>query len=668
MKTILVADSAGFCFGVKRAVENTYKIAEESKKKIYTYGPVIHNETVISDLKKHGVDIIENLKAADKDSLVIIRAHGIGKKEYEYMVENNIEYVDLTCPYVKKIHNIVEKCYAEGKKIVVIGKKNHPEVAGINGWCDNSAVILYEEEITKELEDKFKAMDNIAVVAQTTINTEKFYNYIKFLKNTCKNIEVFDTICTTTSNRQEEAKKLASQSELMIVVGGKSSSNSYELYLKCKEVCENTILIQTAEDLKGKCFTEEKIAITAGASTPSHIIKEVLNIMSEEKIMSAAGEESFADMLESYPNSSLHNGQVVMGIVDRVSPNEINVNLPGYKGVGIISLDNLSDDPQFKPEDNFKVGDEIEAIVIKKNDVEGTVQLSKKRVDVIKNSESIKAAFESQEILTGKVVEINKGGLAVLVNSFRVFVPNSLATERFTEDLSYLMNTEVSLKIIEFDDRKRRAIGSVKAVIMEEKKKVRDAFWADIEVNKEYKGVVKSLTNFGAFVDLGGVDGLVHISELSWGRIKHPSEVVNVGDILDVYVKEIDAEKKKISLGFKKAEDNPWLKIANEYNVGDVIECKIVRLVSFGAFAEVIPFVDGLIHISQIANKRIDKPADVLTVGETVSAKIIELDVENQKISLSIRALIAPEAPAAEEVAAEEVAAETETVEETTEE
>lgn len=380
--------------------------------------------------------------------------------------------------------------------------------------------------------------------------------------------------------------------------------------------------------------------------------------MSEVKTM-PNGEENFADILENYLNSSLHIGQVVKGTVDRVSPTEINVNIIGFKGVGIISLDDLTDDPQAKTSDVAKIGDEIEAMVIKKNDLEGYVLLSKKKVDSYKNIEKIKAYAESQEIVNGKVVEINKGGASVLVDSVKVFVPNSLATERFTEDISFLMNTEVALKIIDFDERRKRAVGSIKAVLVEEKKKLQDAFWADAEVGKVYQGTVKSLTNFGAFVDLGGVDGLVHISELSWGRIKHPSEVLKEGDVAEVYIKDIDQETKKISLGFKKAEDNPWVKVANQIKVGDTIECKIVRLVPFGAFAEIIPFVDGLIHISQISDKRINKPADELQIGEVVEAKVIDMDLEKQKISLSIRALleniIIDEAAPAEEVA-EEVA------------
>ncbi len=669
---IKVAGTAGFCFGVKRAVEETYALSTRKDKKIFTYGPVIHNEQVVSDLEKNGVFIIEDLNSLDSDSLVIIRAHGVGKRVYEYLEKKGIEYVDLTCPFVKKIHNIVETSYKKGRNIVLIGKKNHPEVIGINGWCNDSAVILYEESEAEALEllgDK----DNLAVVAQTTINKEKFYNYVKFLKNTCKNIDIFDTICNATSERQAEAIELAKESDTMIVVGGKNSSNTNELFHRAKEILDSTYMIEDASQLDFSLVKGEKIAITAGASTPAYIIKEVLNIMSEEKVM-PVGEENFADMLENYLNSSLRSGQIVKGTVERVSPNEINVNIPGYKGVGVISLDGLSDDSQFKPEEHFKVGDEIEAMVIKKNDVEGTVLLSKKRVDSQKNIEIIRAAFENGEILTGKVIDVNKGGVTVIVSSCKIFVPNSLATERATDDKNMLLNTEVSLKIIDFDDRKRRAVGSIKAVIDDEKKKLQEEFWANVSEGKEYEGIVKSLTNFGAFVDLGGVDGLVHISELSWGRIKHPSEIVKVGDMIKVFIKEINAEQKKISLGFKKAEDNPWTKIEKEYKVDDVITCKIVRLVPFGAFAEIIPFVDGLIHISQISNKRIDKPADVLTVGDEVEAKIIEIDLEAKKISLSIRALLKEEpVEAAEEVveeAAEEVVEEAteEVVEETTEE
>jgi 4-hydroxy-3-methylbut-2-enyl diphosphate reductase len=668
---IQVAKNAGFCFGVDRAVSATYEQLKESEKKLFTLGEIIHNEQVIADLEKKGVSVIENLKDVNPvTDKVIIRAHGVSKQIYDELEARNIEYLDCTCPYVKKIHNIVHEKFLDGYHIVVIGKSQHPEVIGINGWCENTATILYDEE--KCLQD-LKKYDKMAIVAQTTIDKVKFYKIIKILKNYCNEIQIFDTICSATSKRQDEAEKIAKESDVMIVVGGKDSSNSKELYLKCKHLCPQTYLIQTADQLAGKeRFSGKKIGITAGASTPAYIIKEVLNIMSEEKIISN-GEENFADILEQYLNSSIHTGQVIKGTVDRVSATEVNVNIPGYKGVGVISLDNLTDDPQVKANDLLNVGDEIEAFVIKTNDVEGIVQLSKKRVDSMKNIEKIKEAFETQEILTGKVVEINKGGLSALVNHVKVFVPNSLATERYTEDISFLMGTEVSLKIIDFNEQRRRAVGSIKAVLMEKKKEQQEKFWADAEVGKAYSGVVKSLTNFGAFVDLGGVDGLIHITELSWGRIKHPSEIVNVGDIVDVYIKDLDTENKKISLGFKKAEDNPWLKVQNEMKVGDVINVKVVRLVPFGAFAEVIPFVDGLIHISQISDKRIAKPADVLTIGEQVDAKIIELDIEKQKISLSIRALIeegkaAEAAVASEEVAAEEVKSEETTVEPVAEE
>lgn len=653
---IQVAKNAGFCFGVNRAVSATYEQIKQSKKNLFTLGEIIHNEQVIDDLEKKGVSVIETLADINPETdKVIIRAHGVSKQIYDELEERNIEYLDCTCPYVKKIHNIVHEKFLDGYHIVVVGKSQHPEVIGINGWCENTATILYDEE--KCLQD-LKKYDKIAIVAQTTIDKVKFYKIIKILKNYCNEIQIFDTICSATSKRQDEAEKIAKESDVMIVVGGKDSSNSKELYLKCKHLCPQTYLIQTADQLAGKeQLTGQKIGITAGASTPAYIIKEVLNIMSEEKIISN-GEENFADILEQYLNSSIHTGQVIKGTVDRVSATEVNVNIPGYKGVGVISLDNLTDDPQVKATDLLNVGDEIEAFVIKTNDVEGIVQLSKKRVDSMKNMEKIKEAFETQEILTGKVVDINKGGLSALVNHVRVFVPNSLATERYTEDISFLMGTEVSLKIIDFNEQRRRAVGSIKAVLMEKKKELQEKFWADAEVGKAYSGIVKSLTNFGAFVDLGGVDGLIHITELSWGRIKHPSEIVNVGDVVDVYIKDLDSENKKISLGFKKAEDNPWLKVQSEMKVGDVINVKVVRLVPFGAFAEVIPFVDGLIHISQISDKRIAKPADVLTIGQQVDAKIIELDIEKQKISLSIRALLeeekAEEAAAPAEDAAEE--------------
>lgn len=647
--SVRVAKTAGFCYGVKRAVDEVYRRVENGEK-IGVLGELIHNHNVIDDLKSRGVKIYEDISEAEQDRTLVIRTHGVKKEIIDEITAKGIEYVDLTCPFVAKIHRIVREHHEKGFQIVIVGDKNHPEVIGINGWCGGDAFITYDEncKLPQNLAEK-----EVCVVAQTTINKEIFGKIVQIIKNTCKSVVVFDTICNATKDRQSEAAALSAESDVMFVVGGTKSSNTAKLFEIAKANCPEAYFIETAADIPaGVKYKNKKIGITAGASTPGRIIEEVFTTMDEKM----TNEESFAELFAQSESKTLNNGDIVDATVVEIRNNEVIVDLGGFKYNGQLAADQLSDDPYAKVTDLVKPGDEIKVYVVGVNDAEGKVVLSRKKVVAAESWNKMKEAYENKEVLEGKIIKSVKGGVIALVNQTQVFVPARHAALRFVQDLDTLLNTEVKLRLIDMDERKKRFVGSVRSVLEEEKKAVEDAFWSAAEAGKEYTGAVKSLTSFGAFVDLGGVDGLVHISELSWNKIKHPSEVVKEGDVITVYIKDLNPETKKISLGYKKAEDNPWVIAKAKYNVGDVVKCKVVRIMPFGAFCEIMPNVDGLIHISQIADRRIGKPEDVLTIGDEVEAKITAIDWDANKISLSIRALIEPaveEKPAESKVEAE---------------
>jgi len=649
---IMVAKTAGFCFGVARAVNFAYDMVQSQKTPgtIIGLGELIHNGHVIKELEDKGMVFKEHVSDIGYASQVIIRAHGVGPSIIEGLSKRQCEIFDYTCPYVKKIHQIVSKKYKEGCQIVIIGNKNHPEVIGINGWCENTAIVLddVDENILSKIGEKC-----IHLVAQTTFNKKKFYEIVNFIKKNCKMVAISDTICNATVKRQEETFALSQICDIMIVIGGRKSSNTVKLYEICMENCKEVYLIENFEDLPQNINFKKKIGITAGASTPSCIIEEVICKMEEKEMTSVAQnsdneEMSFAEAFEQ-SLKTLNTGDVVKGTVAEVRPNEVIVDL-GFKSDGIIPLSELTDDPDMTPEKLVKVGDEIEVFVVGVNDAEGKTLLSRKKLEAIAGWKTITEAYDKGEILTGKVIQVVNGGMIVSTTGTRVFVPISQANDRYTQDLTPFMGKEVTYKILEINEKRRKVVGSVKAVLQEQNKILEDKFWGEAEAGKKYSGVVKSLTPFGAFIDLGGVDGLLHISEISWSRIKHPSDVLSVGQLLEVYIKDLNVETKKISLGFKKIEDNPWAIAQNKFNEGDVVSVKVVRMLPFGAFAELLPSVDGLIHISQISNKRIAQPSDCLEIGQVVDAQITALDWENKKISLSIRALLPKEeapAPAA---------------------
>ncbi len=542
--------------------------------------------------------------------------------------------------------------------VLIAGNSVHPEVEGIIGHCSTECHTFKNSEEIDEIYNNILKKNNkqVFVVAQTTFDTKEWKKCVKKIKKLCTNAKIFDTICNATSVRQTEADLLAAQSDFMVVIGDRHSSNTGKLFDICKRQCDNTVLIETADELDAlQVSVAEKIGVTAGASTPARIIKEVLDTMSEIKSGVTNGEESFEALLEE-SLKNLNTNERVMGTVLSIAPNEVQVDV-GRKQTGFIPASELSNDPNAKPEDIVKVGDKIELLIMKTNDQEGTIMLSKRRVDAAKGWEILESKVESQDVLTGKVTEAVKGGVIVIYNDVRVFIPASQATATRDESLEDLVGKEVQFRLIEVSQRgrRKRAIGSIRSVLKEQRAAQREEFWKNCEIGKKYTGVVKSLTSYGAFVDLGGVFGMIHISELSWTHIKHPSEVVNVGDTVEVYVKDINEETKKISLGFKNADENPWEILKNQYPVGTVVKATIVGLTSFGAFANIIPGIDGLIHISQIANKRIEKPADVLSVGETVEAKITAIDFDKKRVSLSMRALL-PEDEQAPAEATEEVA------------
>lgn len=623
---IILAKSAGFCFGVKRAVDYAYSKA--GQQDIYTYGPIIHNKEVTGDLDKKGVKVTENLDEVKKGE-IIIRSHGVPPRVYEDIEKRNLKYTDCTCPFVKKIHNIVRDNYNKGKSIIIVGNKIHPEIIGINGWCANSAVTINSIEEAEKIEiDKTK---DYALVVQTTFQTDVFEKIIACLKEKSDNIEIFRTICSATGDRQKEAVEIAKVADQMIVLGDKSSSNTRKLYEISKKYCENVYLCERICDLQLQNLKKNgTMGITAGASTPSVIIKEAVNAMSEME------NKSFEEMLDD-SLVTLRTGQIVKGTVISVSDaGEVSVNL-GYKSDGIIARSEFSDDDSVNPAEVVKPGDEIEVFVIRVNDGDGNVQLSKKKVDADKNYAVIEEAFNNGSTVTGKVTEQVKGGLIALVNGARVFVPSSQISNRYVEDLSSFIGNEYEFEVLEYDRSKRRIVVGRKVLVQKEIEAKKAEVFSSIKVGDRIEGKVSRIVDFGAFVDLGGVDGLIHISEMSWGRVKKVTDVLSVGDDVTVTVLDINPEKGKISLSLKDLNADPWKDAETKYAVGNVVTGKVVRMVPFGAFVELEEGVDGLVHISQIAYKHVEKPEDELTIGQEIQAKVTELDLAAKKISLSIK-------------------------------
>ena len=693
-KQIILAKTAGFCFGVDRAVNLVYDLVNKGEK-VCTLGPIIHNAQLVDDLKSKGVKIIDDVSQSPEGYTVVVRTHGVEKEVVDELENRKIVYVNATCPFVTKIHNIVKK-QDENTVVLIAGDCNHPEVLGIRSFCNGeSFVFKNENELSNILENHPELSEkSVICVSQTTFSLKEQKKCKKILEKVCTNCKIFDTICNATADRQSEADEISKKSDAMLIIGGRHSSNTCKLRDACSANCPS-FLIETADELHELDLDAyDVIGVTAGASTPALIIKEVLKSMSEEikekevettsavteEVVetaetadkaaqpavkaSADGEASFEELLnESFKENE--NSKVVTGTVVRITPTEVFVDVPGRKQTGVVAMEDLSSSNISKCEDEVSVGDQIQLVIMKTDDQDGVLKLSKRLFDAVKGWDEIVAAKEADEVLEGVVTAIIRGGVLISTKGTRVFVPASLTGVPRNQELSVLKDATVKFKIIDINPARRRAVGSIKVVADAEKKEKQEALWATLHEGDKITGTVKSLTSYGAFVDLGGIDGMIHISELSWSRIKHPSEVVKVGDTVEVTIKALDEETKKISLGFKNIEDNPWEILKNKYPVGSVVDAKIVSFATFGAFANILPTIDGLIHISQISWDRIKAPQDVLNIGDEVKVKIIEIDFDKKRVSLSIKALLDKPEEVIEELAD---APEEEAVEEATQE
>ncbi len=626
MKVIL-AKTAGFCFGVQRAVDTVYQeLSRQDGGPIYTYGPIIHNEEVIKDMKKHGAVVLRSEEELDAvtDGTVIIRSHGVEKRIYDKLEEKHVSIVDATCPYVKKIHKIVQKESSLGNAVIIVGNPKHPEVQGIRGWAGKEAAIVQNAEDIEKL--SIKNDKKVCVVAQTTFNYKKFQDLVEIIREKSYDIIVLNTICNATKERQTEARRIAEEADAMIVIGDKHSSNTQKLFEICAKACDDTYYIQTLDDLNwNQLGSVETVGITAGASTPNKIIEEVQKM----------SELSFEQMLdESF--KTIHNGEVVEGTVIDVKPDEIILNI-GYKADGIITKNEYSNDSSLDLTTVVSVGDAMTVKVLKVNDGEGQVLLTYKRLAAEKSNERLKEAFENKEVLKATVTQILGGGLCAEVEGVRVFIPASLVSDSYEKDLSKYDGKEIEFVISEFNPRRNRVIGDRRQLLVAERAEKQRELFARLQVGDTIEGVVKNVTDFGAFVDLGGVDGLLHISEMSWGRVENPKKVFKVGDNLKVLVKDINDTKVALSLKFP--ETNPWAHASEDFAVGSVITGRVARMTDFGAFVELAPGVDALLHVSQISRAHVDKPSDVLSIGQEIQAKIVDLNEADKKISLSMKAI-----------------------------
>ncbi|MCD8018899.1 MAG: bifunctional 4-hydroxy-3-methylbut-2-enyl diphosphate reductase/30S ribosomal protein S1 [Clostridiales bacterium] len=627
---INIAKSAGFCFGVRRAVDTVYK--ESVKKDVYTYGPIIHNDEVVADLKRQGVGVIHD--SAEFRSLrtgtIIIRSHGVPKAIYDEIADAGLDVIDATCPFVRKIHRIAEKESGEGRVVIIVGSNHHPEVEGIMGWCQTAPIVIENQEQAEAVVAEYDTDTKFTIVSQTTFHYNKFQYLVEFISEKGYDVNVFNTICNVTEERQRETRELAARSDAMIVIGGRHSSNTQKLFEISKKECSNTFYIQTSKDLNMEDFRNIGIlGITAGASTPNNIIKEVHESMAEM---------SFDQMLEE-SFKTIRNGEVVQGTIIDVKEDEIILNI-GYKADGIISRNEYSNDQNLDLTTVAKVGDEMEAKVLKVNDGEGQVLLTYKRLKAEKGNKRLEEAFNNKEVLKATVAKVLDGGLSVVVEDTRVFIPASLVSDTYEKNLKKYDGQEIKFVITEFNPRKRRIIGDRKQLLVAEKKAKQEALFARIEPGMTVEGTVKNVTDFGAFIDLGGADGLLHISEMSWGRVENPKKVFTVGETLNVLIKDIQGEK--IALSLKFPETNPWLHADEKYAVGNIVDGKVARMTDFGAFIELEPGVDALLHVSQIAREHIDKPSDVLKVGQEITAKVVDFKKDDRKISLSVKALDIP--------------------------
>lgn len=649
---IVIAENAGFCFGVRRAIDTAEteaaKAAERGGSRVFSLGHLIHNDTVVRNLEKRGVQVIGSLSEAEAGDTVIIRSHGEPRRVYLEAEERGIRLVDATCPFVDKIHRLVNETELP---VLIAGDEKHPEVKGIAGWCREERPVLIadsRDKTAREIREKAPEAKNFFVVAQTTIKQEMLDEITEELTEEGVKYELHNTICSATSMRQQECEKLARECDAMIVIGDRKSSNTGKLFEISKKHCPETYFVENKEDLPlhliEKC---NKIGAVAGASTPDYTIKEVITSMCENKELTMADLLSEVDIDKSLKLP--RNGEIVDGKVHQVNEGEVIVNL-GVKKDGILPKSEASLEEGQSLADVYKVDDEIKAKVIKTDDGDGGILLSTKKLEYIANWEEIVKAYEDKSVLEVKVTRTVKGGVIAEYKEFSGFIPLSQLSDHFVVDAEEFVGQTMEVKVFRIDPAKTKAVFSHKMYLAEERQKLVKEIWEKLSVGDVVEGTVMRFTDYGAFVDIGGIDGLLHISEISWGKLKHPQEVLSIGDKINVKILSMNEEKEKISLGLKQNTPEPWSVIDEKYEVGQVIEGKVVQIKEYGAFVELEPGLDGLVHISEVAHKRVENIGNELEAGQVVKVKILEIDKDRKRISLSIRETM--EAPAADEAEA----------------
>ena len=674
--TVEIAAHAGFCMGVSRAVEAAEKAVKDGVPSC-TLGELIHNPSVVQDLAEKGLPPVQHPREAC-GRRVLIRSHGVSPDVLDSLREAGCEVMDLTCPFVDKLHRIVAEGSEDGTPVILVGEKEHPEVRGTAGWARGEVLVV----ATPEEAESLPRFDKALAVAQTTFPQERWHAVLRVLEEKVADLRSHCTICSATEIRQREAAELASRADRMIVVGGRNSANTRKLYDLCRARCPETILVESAAEIPPAFANKDPgmIGITAGASTPTDSLKEVVTRMSElenKKLTPAPEEENNEDFMQQVEATMvrIRPGQTVTGKVVQITDDEVSVNI-GYKADGLIKREDLVDQ-------DVKLGDEIEVEVVKVNDGEGNVLLSQRNIVNRKAWDALMAKNEAGEYVEGVGKEAVKGGLIALIDGIRAFVPASQLSQRYVEKIGDFVGKAMRLKIIEVDEQKKRVVASRKTVVAEEAAAKKKEVWDKLEEGMVIHGIVRRLTDFGAFVDLGGVDGLIHITDLSWGRVKHPSDVVKPNQEVDVKILSLDQERDRIQLGYKQLQPRPWDNAAEKYPEGSIVQGKVVRITDFGAFVELEPGLDGLVHISQCARTRIAKVEDAVQVGQSVNVKVLSVDPEKKRISLSIRqaledeeamnaeAAVEPEAEyevvATDETVAEELTEAVEAVEETAE-
>ncbi|WP_077390966.1 bifunctional 4-hydroxy-3-methylbut-2-enyl diphosphate reductase/30S ribosomal protein S1 [Mobilibacterium timonense] len=661
---IITADHAGFCFGVRRAIELTEEQIrlnnerpDDKKISLYTCGQLIHNRAVTERLRENGVGEIQSIDQAGPGDTIIIRSHGEPEEFYKKAEAIGVNLVDTTCVFVGRIHQLVHQAAEEGRKVIIVGSRDHQEVIATNGWCQWKGVIIQDVEEAEKWAENFEQGQDDGlplIVCQTTIRRELLDDILRVLDRYEIRYELKNTICNATRERQDACARLAAEVDMMVVIGDPNSSNSKKLYEIAKKYCKHAVFVRDISDLELKeVHKYNRIGITAGASTPAWIIKEVISSMSQNVITDE--KNPMFDYMDQIEDSLRlpKPGEIVEGEVIDVLDNEVIINM-GCKKDGILRKDEVTLEEGQKLSDVFKVGDTVEAKVMKSDEGDGGISLSKKKLEMNENYKELKEFMENKESINVEFIRAVNGGVIAQYKQVTGFIPMSQLSDRYVEKADEFIGQRADVKVIRVDDRRNRAVFSRKAVLVEEKRKQVEEIWANLNVGDIVEGKVMRFTDYGAFVDIGGVDGLLHISEISWGKLKHPQEVLSIGDIINVKILALNEEKGKISLGLKQTQPEPWSLVGTKYVVGQVIEGKVVQIKEYGAFVELEAGLDGLVHISEIANKRVDSVSDELQVGQVIKAKIMDIDTDRHRISLSIKATLSDDEDDAEEETAEE--------------